>query len=297
MNAHSVPGNRTIAPDARALGRWARLKVEGSVSQQPPPELPRALSWSALVGLVAGLFGVSAPTALFGLYMEPPPPLLGQPFGYQTIQACSKLVCAPVALNNPALALADYATYFAVGFLATFAAEIVFVASRRQRGWFGRHLAPIFFTLAVLVVAVAAGGSFASGASFTQPHWPSPSGVEFYALMNVTLHSGTATAAPLQGTAHLDITFVNNYWKSESIPANVTLATTNGTVASSAYLCVNPSSCSPLTAIEIPKPYSTITFDQPSTAFYFGSAVVKGQTYRIVITTPAITMQFDTIAV
>lgn len=271
------------------------MKIKVHDSELPLPGLSRALVWSMLVGLVAGLFGVSAPTASFGTYMETPPPLLGQPFGYQTIQDCSKLVCAPVVLNNLTLALADYAIYFALGFLATFVVEIISVARREQRSWFGRNLVPLsFFIIAVLVVAAAAGGSIANGASLTQPHWPTPSGIEVYALSNVTLYSGTATTMSLQGTAHLDITFVNQYWESESIPIEVTLATANGTVISSAYQCSNPSSCSTLTTIEIPRPYSTTTFDQPTTAFYFGSAVVKGQDYKLAVALLGTTMNFDT---
>jgi hypothetical protein len=271
------------------------MQVKGLDSQLSLPGRPRMLMWSLLVGLVAGLFGVSAPTALFGVYMETPPPLLGQPFSYQTIQSCSKLVCAPVALNSPALALADYAIYFAVGFLVTFAFGIIFVASHKPRSWFGRNVVPLaLFIIAVLVVAVAAGGSVANGASLTQPHWPTPSGVEVYALTNVTLYSGTATTASLQGTAHLDITFINYYWNGESIPANITLTAGNGTVISSVYRCPTPSSCTPLTTIEIPNAYSTMTFDQQTTAFYFGAAVVKGQSYSLAINMPGIIMHFGT---
>jgi len=268
------------------------MQVKGPDSQLPGR--PGGLVWSTLVGLVSGLFGVSAPTALYGLYLEPPPPLLGQPFGYQTIQTCSSLVCAPVALNNVPLAVADYAICFAVGFLVTFAVEIFFVARHKQQGRLGRNAVPLaFFIVAVLVVALTAGGSFANGASLTQPHWPTPSGVEVIALNNVTLYSGTATTASLQGSAHLGITFVNYYWKSESLPANITLATTNGTVISSVYQCPSPSSCNPLTTIEIPNPYSTMTFDQPTTAFYFGSVITKGEGYSIAITTPGIIMHFS----
>ena len=268
------------------------MKTDGTDSQLVPPGRPRTLAWSLLVGLVAGLFGVFAPTALFGTYMEPPPPLLGQPFGYQTIQACGKLVCAPVALNNLALALADYAVFFAVGFLVTLAAETIFEVRGRQRVRFGRDLVPLaFFVIALLVVTLTAGGSIASGASFTQPHWSTPSGVEVYIVPNATLYSGTATMASIQGAAHLDISLVNYYWKSESMPAKITLTTGNGTEISSVYQCPSRSSCIPLGMIEV-KPYSITNFDQPTTAFYFGSAVVKGQNYSLVVTTSQFTMNF-----
>lgn len=268
------------------------MKVEGYDSQLPSSGRPKVLTWSVLVGLVAGLFGVSAPTALFGTYMEPPPPLLGQPFGYQAIQACGKLVCAPVALNNLALALADYAIFFMVGFWVTFAAETIFGARGKQRSRFRRNLGPLtFFIIALLIVALTAGGSIASGASLTQPHWSTPSGVEVYILPNATLYSGTATTASLQGAAHLDISLVNYYWKSESMPANITLTNGNGTEISSVYQCQSASSCTPLTTIEI-KPYSITTFDLPTTAFYFGSAVAKGQNYSLVVATPVFTMNF-----
>ena len=271
------------------------MKVEGLDSQPPLPGRSRALIWSALVGLVAGLFGVSAPTALFGTYMEPPPPLLGQPFGYQTIQSCDKLVCAPVALNNLALALADYAICFAAGFLVTFAVEIIFVARRMPRSRAGRNSVPLaLFIIAVLVVALTAGGSVASGASLTQPHWSTPSGVEVYILPNATLYSGTATTSSFQGAAHLDVSLVNYYWKSESMSVNITLTTGNGTGISTVYQCQSMSSCTLVTAIEI-KPYSITTFDQLTTAFYVGSAVVKGQNYSLVVTTPEFTMNFDTL--
>lgn len=271
------------------------MQIEGPGLQLPPTRRPKVLVWSLLVGLVAGLFGVSAPTALIGTYMETPPPFLGQPYSYQTLQSCSKLVCTPVALNNTALALEDYAIYFAVGFLVTLAAQIVFGTRRKQRrSWFGRNLVPAsLFIVAALVVAVAAGGSVASGASFTQPHWPTPSGVEVYALNNATIYSGTATTASVQGTAHLDITFVNYYWKSESFPANITITAANGTVISSVYQCQTPTSCSPLKTIEIPRPYSAFTFDQPTNAFYFGSDIVRGQDYRLVLTTPILTMNLS----
>jgi len=65
--------------------------------------------------------------------MEPVAPLLGQPFGYQTIRTCTALlVCAPVTLNDLPVALADHAVYFAVGLVVTLLAQIILVKSVRE---------------------------------------------------------------------------------------------------------------------------------------------------------------------
>ncbi len=243
----------------------------------------RIVLWSTAVAAVAGTFGVVAQNPT-GMYMEPPPPLLGQPFGYQTIRTCTALVCAPVAQNDLPVALADYAVYFAVGFAIALLAQMVLATRWSSSGGFGRNLVPAsFLVAALLVVAAAAGSSGAAGASLSQPHWSTPSGIEVYPLMNVTLYSGTASTPSLQGTAHLDISFVNYYWQSLSVPLSVTLEMPNGIEITAVYQCQTQNSCSQVSTVLLPDPYSELTLNQPSTAFYFGSAIVNGTGYRLAV--------------
>jgi hypothetical protein len=256
----------------------------------------RIVLWSTAVAAVAGLFGVVAQNPT-GMYMETPPPLLGQPFGYQSIRACAALICAPVAQNNLPVALADYAVYFAVGFAVALLAQMVLVHRWSSAAGFGRNLVPASFLIcALLIVAGAADQSVAAGASLTQPHWPTPSGVEANPLMNVTLYSGAATTPSLQGTAHLDISFVNYYWQSQNVPISVTLTMPNGSEIASVYQCQNPNSCSQVSSLLLPKPYSEINLNQPTTAFYFGSAIVQGVGYRLAVSVygGAMIMHFGT---
>jgi hypothetical protein len=242
----------------------------------------RILLWSTVVAAVAGFLGVAAETST-GMTMEPVAPLLGQPFGYQTIQTCAAIVCAPVAQNDLSVALTDYAVYFAVGFAIALLAQMVLAKRWSSRGGFGRNLVPTSLVIcALLIVAGTAALSSEAGASLSQPHWPTPSGTEAVPLGNVTLYSGTASAPSLQGTAHLDISFINYYWQSLSVPLSVTLTMPNGTEITAVYQCQSPNSCSPVSALPL-KPYTEVNLNEPTTAFYFGSAIVNGTGYRLAV--------------
>ncbi|MGA2875327.1 MAG: hypothetical protein ABSE82_07285 [Nitrososphaerales archaeon] len=237
--------------------------------------------WSVTVAAVTGIFGVAALT-FTGMSMEPVAPLLGQPFGYQAIRTCVALVCAPMALNDLLVALADYAVCFAVGFVVTLFAQIILAARWSRKDGIGRNLVPAsFLVIALLIVAAAANGSVAAGASLSQPRWPTPSGIEAYPMNNVSLYSGTASTTSFQGTAHLDISFINYYWQGQTVPVSVTLTTSNGTVISAVYECQSLNSCSQVSALLLPKAYSEFTLNQPTTAFYLGSAIVKGANYTL----------------
>ncbi len=255
----------------------------------------RIMLWSIAVAAVAGAFGVVAQT-FTGVSMEPVAPLLGQPLGYQTIRACAAIVCAPVAQNNLLVALADYGLYFAVAFAIALLAQMVFARRWSTGKRFGQKLVPASFLIcALLIVAGAADQSTAAGASLSQPHWPTPSGVEADPLGNVTLYSGTASTPSLQGTAHLDISFINYYWQSLSVPLSVTLEMPNGTEITAVYQCQNPISCSQVSALPL-KPYSEVNLNEPTTAFYFGLAIVNGTGYRLAVSVfgGAMVMHFGT---
>jgi hypothetical protein len=215
--------------------------------------------------------------------MELTAPLLGQPFGYQTIRTCAAIVCAPVAQNNIPVALADYALYFVAGFIVALAAQTILLIRPPSSSWILRNgVALILLFMVLSIVAGAANSSEAAGASLTQPHWPTLSGTEAVPLGNVTLYSGTASAPSLQGTAHLDISFINYYWQSLSVPLSVTLTMPNGTEITAVYQCQSPNSCSPVSALPL-KPYSEVNLNEPTTAFYFGSAIVNGTGCRLAV--------------
>ena len=200
-------------------------------SNGPPAKAPRIMPWSILIGLIGGIFGlVALDLPLFAVYMESPPPLLGQPVGYQMLPTCNYgpySVCPPNVSNNIALASLDFVICFAIAFFAALVILRAFLPRLVSRSVWRRNALPaVLLVITLLVVSFAAAGSVAQGASLSQPHWPTPSGVEVFPL-NMTIYSGTASSPTFQGTAHMTLILANYHWTDLNISISVSVTGPN----------------------------------------------------------------------
>ena len=252
-------------------------------SAGPPPKAPRIMFWSILIGLIGGVFGlVALNLPLFAVYMEPPPPLLGQPIGYQVLPTCNfgpYSVCPPNVSNNIALASLDFVICFAIAFFVALVILRAFLPRLVSTSVWKRNALPaVLLVITLLVVSFAASGSVAQGASLTQPHWPTPSGVEVFPL-NMTIYSGTASSPTLQGTAHMTLILTNYHWTDLNVSISVSVTGLNITQPISIYQCSSPVSCHTFSTVIVP-PYTAFGLDSSTTALYFGNQIEKGAEYH-----------------
>ena len=236
-----------------------------------------SLVWSIVVAAFSGLFGLTTLSTAFGMYMEAPPPLLGFPFVDQTLQTCNAQgqyrVCPPVVINDPGIAIFDFGIFFVIGF--AIASMILYASS----GWtshsslFKRNIAPVvLLAITILLVSLSVNGAISSGASLTQPHWPTPSGVTF-GLGNFTLYSGSATTSSSQG-AHIDLRVMNFHWTNQTIVLSNIVLWSNGTKFSPVvYLCKSTTSCEASSNVVMPPYTSTVI------RYYLGSSIQSGAQY------------------
>ena len=220
--------------------------------------------------------------------MEAPPPLLGQPFGYQTLVTCNggpNFVCPPEVQNNLATASMDFVICFSVAFAASFAILLGLRSRLASRSSLGRNALPATLLLITIVAVSLTGfGSVASGSSLVQPHWPTPSGVEVFPS-DITIYSGSASTPYTQGTARMTLILENYYWT--SLNASVLLTLTGPNLESQTnvtiYQCPSPSSCLVVSGITIPR-YYALSLNATTTALYLGIQIEKGQTYQYELT-------------
>jgi len=249
----------------------------------------KSILWkSAALAAVAGLYGIAnVNESFFAVYAEVPPPLLGNPFVYQTLPNCDAgqyVVCPPLVQNNVLLAAIDFFVFFAVCFAVVF--PILYKSrfhSTFKNGIVKRNsIAVTFLVIILILVSLTTLGSTIQGASLVEPHWPTPSGVEVYPL-SYTLYSGSATNPSTQGTAHMDLTLANYHWTPVNASFSISLArglTNHSTNTVGIYQCPTPSTCMPVSSVTVP-PYSSLNLTSASTSLYFGTAVQKGEYYSI----------------
>jgi hypothetical protein len=242
-----------------------------------PKNQKRILIWSAVIAVMGGIFGLVALDYWpFGMFMEVPPPFLGQPIPYQSLVYCNQAVCPPLVVTNYVIAAIDYFLCFVLTFVVAFSIQkaLVIVPSHSQ-GVIKRNIVPVvLIVITLLATSSAAWLSFSSGASFTEPHWSTPSGMTFN-LDNITLFSGPATTPSSEG-AHFDMSLVNYHWTDQYLIVSfVNLkALPNGAVIYPAvYQCQSPSSCEQNSTVDL-APYSIRNI-----SFYLGSPVQRGVEY------------------
>jgi hypothetical protein len=225
------------------------------------------------------------------MYMEPPPPLLGLPITYQTLTPCNPGplgVCAPMVVNNVSLAFADFATWFVVALAFTFL--VLYALSRNSLSSSrAKYALPLALLIVItIIVSFSAYGSISSGASLAQPHWATPSGVEWYSA-NSTLYAGPQTTYALQG-AHFDIRILNYHRTDETIILSFfQLTSSSGTVFQPRiYQCQTANSCE-INSSNVVPPYSSM-----SITFYLGAPIQKGMEYSYNFTLASPNGQTDT---
>lgn len=254
-------------------------------------ELRRVIWKTAVVSVVGGLYGVfSINFALFtGIYAESPPPYLGNPFIFQSISYCNAgrlVVCPPLADNSYFIAAVDFLIFFGLCFGVVFAAlyKLRFNVALKP-GFLGRNSVLISIFLVVLtLVFLSATASASSGASLTEPHWPTPSGVEVFPL-NFTLYSGTGSDISRQGSAHMDLTLANYHWTAANVSFIISLGnglSNHSTNPVSFFECPLPAKCKHFGSVMVPA-YSSLNLTSSTSALYFGIPVVKGEYYSISI--------------
>lgn len=244
---------------------------------------PRATVWSILIAAIGGVFGlVALDFPLFGMYMETPPPLLGQPIGYQTIPNCNAgpfSVCVPFVHNSILIASIDFIICFGVTLIIAYGILRGFASHFSSSNILKRNSLPALLSLiALLVVSSSAAGSVMSGASLAVPHWPTPSGVEVYPL-NMAIYSGSSSTPSSQGTARMTLILANYYWTDLNISIAVSISGSNISQPVSVYQCINPTSCKTFSSINVP-PYTALGLNSTKTALYLGIQVEKGANYH-----------------
>jgi hypothetical protein len=250
---------------------------ELSAAPSPKSSQWRILLWSALIGSVAGAFALVTLSTIFGMYMEVPPPLLGQPFAYQALQPCNAglyEVCPPAVINNVALAIFDYASVFLIAFLGAYLTQrALFPITSHYENSIKRNVVPIvLLVIALLFTSLSANQSISSGASLSQPHWPTPSGVSLD-LGNISLYSGPATTSRSAG-ARMDIRLLNYHWTSQTVTiSNLRLGYYNETINPPIYECESVRSCA-INSTFVVAPYSSTVVP-----FYLGYPIQKGAEY------------------
>ncbi|HZW55779.1 MAG TPA: hypothetical protein VFF30_05770 [Nitrososphaerales archaeon] len=235
--------------------------------------------WSALIGSVAGSFGLVTLNTAFGMYMEPPPPLLGQPLAYQSLQTCNRVpleVCPPLVMNDIGLAAMDFTLCFLIAFIGASLILLALASSAsHSQSVVKRNVVPIvLFIITILIVSLSLSGSISSGASLTQPHWPTPSGITF-GLGNVSLYGGTATTPTSEGGAHVDIRVLNYHWTAQTITlTSILFKSSNGTT-------INPTvfQCQSATSCEVNSSFIAAPYSATVLSFYLGSPIQKGAQY------------------
>ena len=209
-------------------------------------KLTRIFLWSLCIASIGGIYGlVSLDFPMFALYSMTPPPLLGQPFGYQTLPTCnSQTVCPPVVQNSFAVASTDFAICFSITFLIISALLLAFrhnlLASTSI--WKRNALPASLMVIVMLIVSVATSGSVSSGASLSQPHW-APGVMDEY-ILNITVSSGTPSSETSQGTARMNLILASDYWTNQNVSVSVTVRGSNSSaIPVSLYQCPNPQTC------------------------------------------------------
>ena len=255
--------------------------ARGMAANFSPASIPvrrdSALIWSTVIASTAGLFGlVSLDYTPFQGFMEVPAPFLGQPFGYQSLGACSLAVCPPLVRNNIVIAGFDFIFCFAIAFFAAFWAQRVFKSvTSNAHSIFKRNILPlILLAITLMLVLSSAYSSVASGSSLQEPHWPTPSGATFY-LGTVSLFSGSATTSSGSG-AHIDLNVSNYHWTKQTITVQYVhlQSSSNGTTIYPAiYQCESPNACNQNSTFVVP-PYSALTL-----SVYLNSPIEKGIEY------------------
>ena len=258
-------------------------KVESVYLPKPytsaaPMKKQTILLWSILIASVAGTFGLTTLNEAFGMYMEPPPPLLGQPLAHQILEPCNQAplgVCPPLVVNNIELGMFDFTLCFLIAFIGAYLILLGLASTTsRYENSIKRNVVPIvLLVITLLFVSLSVNESISSGASLSQPHWPTPSGITF-SLGNISLYAGGATTSTSEG-AHIDLRILNYHWTPQTITLSfIQLKSSNGTaIYPSIFECQSASSCETNSSFVV-APYSATVVP-----FYIGSSIQQEMLY------------------
>ena len=105
------------------------------------------------------------------MFIETPAPLLGQPFGYQSVPVCMQ-ACPPLVANNIGFVAIDFFICFVIAFIVAYWIQPGFLSpTSLAHSRIKRNIVPIvLLVITLLLVSSAASLSISSGASLSEPH-------------------------------------------------------------------------------------------------------------------------------